>query len=111
MKYRIIEEDDSTFNVLVEDGGVACIRFVDESDIMVDGKMRVATTDYYQSRITDETTWDEVWENLAEGKMYYNDWNEDKANMDFMVKDALNWLVAIDKVEWTIDDTLFNNIK
>jgi len=116
MKYNIISQGFSVpmnadtseitpntdFDVVLEDGGVATIRFMYEED-------REATTDYYQSRITDEKTWDKVWENLGEGKMYYNDWTKAQSSMEALVTDALNWLGA-DK-ERVLDKTLFTHLK
>jgi hypothetical protein len=105
MKYNVINEDDFgyEFNVVTEDGGVACIRYMDEED-------RKATTDYYQDRITDEKTWQDVWDNLGQGKMYYNDWKHGQADKGDLILEALNWLV-VGETNWEKDPTLFTHLE
>jgi hypothetical protein len=103
MKYNVIKAGESEFDVVTQDGGVASIRFMYEDT-------REATTDYYQSRITNEKTWEEVWTNLGLDKMYYNDWTKSQSDMDVLINEALNWLV-VGETNWELDETLFNHIK
>jgi len=110
MKYRLIETPDE-LTVVTEDGGIVCIR---EAEPITDGEPRIATTDYYESRITDldlSALSDEVdiWALLAEGKMYWNDWVEDTYNSEIVINDALAWLTS-DTVDFERDDTLFSHL-
>lgn len=72
-------EDNDLF---APDGGVAVIRF--------NGEMML--TDYYEDRI--KSTWDQedIWENLAEGKMFCKEWPGKYELTAEMLDDAVEWL-------------------
>ena len=74
--------------VIMEDGGIA-------SAYNPDGKYY--RTDYYQNRITTETVIDNIWDELAEGKMYFKLWDGYEAELiteanDTLVDDMIDWL-------------------
>lgn len=100
-EYRLIE-DSEEITVLVDDGGVACIRDTDDN-----GEGRKSTTDYYQDRITQEMLDEElnVWEEVGEGKMYWNDWKTDKDDPAH-VQEALEWLVA-GETEFVVNEDIW----
>ena len=101
MKFKLIHSVDYEMTIVTEDGGVASIRYMHEED-------RWATTDYYQSRITNEKNWDDVWKNLSEGKMYYNDW-EKIISIDVVINDALSWLCPTES-QWENDPNIFPHL-
>lgn len=94
--FRDKEDSEGTINVIMEDGGVA-------SAYNPDGAYY--RTDYYQSRITPETTLDNIWEELAEGKMYGKGWDGSEAELitegnDTLVDDMIDWLfLSTEEVE------------
>lgn len=101
MKYRVIKSHDE-ITVITEDGGIACIRDVDNGD---EGAQSV--TDYYQDRfdqvILDNDT---IWDTVGQGKMYCEDWTtpfDDPAH----VQDALQWLSVGDTYE--LDETIWKD--
>ena len=102
MRYRVIKDSDE-ITVILEDGGVACIRYADE---MEEGDGRTAVTDYYQSRF-DQTMIDEenIWEELGEGKMYCKDWYGAKFDSKEVINDALTWLCV--ECTFTEDETIW----
>ena len=106
MKYRLMEYSDEIV-VILEDGGIACIRDIDATDDMPD---RQSTTDYYQTRFTQED-WDSqenIWEIVGEGKMYYNDWDT-PFNDPKHIQDALEWLAVGESFE--LDETIWRDFK
>jgi hypothetical protein len=107
VKFRLIIESDE-ITVITENGGVACIR--EAADLSKD-EPRIAVTDYYQSRLTDDESInaDNVFECLAEGKMYCNDWAVVPFNSMTAVEDALAWLCP-DITEWEITNDLFTHL-
>lgn len=107
MKFRIIHENDEII-VLTEDGGIACIRQAEDID---NNTPREAVTDYYQSLITDfpDANSDDLFEFLAEGKMYCKDWASTPYNSLKAIQDALDWL-CLGQTEWEMTDTLFTDI-
>lgn len=93
-----ISVDSEEVILVCSDGGVACIRSADPLD---EDTPRVATTEYYQSRLTDidptlivdnDEECIDVWSLLGEGSMYYNDWQETPYNSLFLINEALEWL-------------------
>lgn len=104
MKFRLIIESDEVI-VITEDGGIACIR---EAEALSNDEPRIATTDYYQSRITDFDSiyLTDLFERLAEGKMHYEDWPTTPFNSMVAINDALNWLCP-DVTDWEITNDLF----
>ena len=111
IKFRVYEESSEEIIIITEDGGVACIRDAEPID---DTDTRIATSEYYQSRITNDTNTDNIFEELGEGTMYYNDWDETECadHLDErLITDALEWLVcATVGVEFVRDDTIWTNI-
>lgn len=92
--FRAKDDDEGTTIVIMEDGGVANAYNPDE----------YYRTEYYQNRITSETTLDNMWEELGEGKMYTTDWdgtndehelfvdNLTQENFDKLIDDMIDWL-------------------
>lgn len=109
MKVRLIIENDEVI-IITEDGGIACIREAEPLEGICDN--RIATTDYYQNRLHAEPmTQDNVFEVLAEGKMYYNDWDKHPYNSWVNILDAIQWLVSSTEPEDIVfDNTLFKDL-
>jgi len=107
MKFRLIVANDEVI-VITEDGGIACIR---EAEALSKDEPRIATTDYYQSRLTDfeSINSDNIFECLAEGKMYHNDWAVVSFNSMTAVEDALAWLCP-HVTQWEIVNDLFTQL-
>jgi len=106
MKFRIIFDDgENEITVITEDGGIACIREVEE---ISSDEPRIAVTDYYQMRLTDvpSSETDELFEYLAEGQIFHNDWSDVKYNSLTAIEDALIWLCGAE-TDWEITDDLF----
>ncbi len=102
MKYRLVKNEDEII-VIVEDGGIATIREVEELD---EGDGRQATTDYYQDRLTKEMIADDdVWGNLGNGNMYWNDWKTPFNNPEHIV-DALEWL-CVGEDNFEVDENIW----
>ena len=98
MKYRINEIDEDEFDIIVEDGGVVSIHH--------NGESLVST--YYQSRITEDMSPEDFWDELGSGKAYMKDW-PDGTHIDAIIQDALNWLVLPAPAEgWVIDNSIWN---
>ena len=99
MKYRTVNdgEEGDEFIVLTEDGGCVAVHH--------NGDNNVST--YYQNRLTDITNPSKVWDELAEGKVYYNDWADE--SVETITQDALNWLVFPPPDKWVKDESIFNN--
>lgn len=103
MKFRLIFETDE-ITILTEDGGIACIR---EAEAMSPDEPRIAVTDYYQMRITDvPLCTDNLFEYLAEGKMYHKDWPDTPYNNVLAIQDALAWL-CLGETNWEVSDEIF----
>ena len=98
MKYRVIKHSPMDVDVITEDGGIATIYHNDENMV----------TMYYQERLTDINPKEDIWEQLGYSKAYIKDW-EDSAELDDMVKDALEWLVNPAPQSWEIDNSIFSN--
>lgn len=89
IKAFIFRNNDSDENVTVvlQDGGVASSYYIGD----------YVKTDYYQSRLNSESSFDTMWDELAEGKMYVKDWdgirNPIKKDLDNeIIDDMMNWL-------------------
>lgn len=83
-----IFRESNGITVIMEDGGIA-------SAYNPDGKYY--RTDYYQNRITAETVFDNIWDELAEGKMYAIGWDGSEAELiteanNTLVDDMIDWL-------------------
>jgi hypothetical protein len=79
--FRIVkgEEDNDLF---APDGGVAVIRHNGE----------LMTAEYYQDKINPETDPKDIWEELAEGSMCYEDWVDEDEMTQEMIDAAIIWL-------------------
>jgi hypothetical protein len=99
MKYRIINDgEEGEFIVLTEDGG--CVAIHHNGDNIV--------STYYQKRLTDIENPNEVWNELAEGKIYLKDWDIEPTR-EIIIKDALDWLVCPAPKKFIEDNSIFNN--
>ena len=106
MKFRLlIDESEKEITVLTEDGGIACIR---EADAISPNEPRIATTDYYHTRITEleSATPENLFDLLGEGKMSCDDWADEQYNSLILIQDALAWL-SPSEVEWNLSDSIF----
>ena len=115
-KFRLIETADE-ITLILEDGGIACIRQADPLSALDDTcPNRQSTADYYQRRINtkdyaafkDQYPDSDIWTYLAEGKMYYDDWDV-PFNSTKPFREALAWL-GYDILECVQDDSLFTEI-
>lgn len=107
MKFRV-QMDEEELTIFTEDGGVACIRVAEP---ISDDEERIATTDYYQSRIDlsdPECTSDNLWEYLGEGKLYHEDWAHTKYNSLKAIQHALDWL-CVGNDDWELSEDLFED--
>lgn len=76
-------------DLIVEDGGVASCH--NANGYLV--------TDYYHNRITKQTKFKDIWDELAEGEMSYNDWDGSKKDKSYkekvddeVIQDMIDWL-------------------
>lgn len=99
MKYRVIIEQNDEFIILTEDGGIVAVH--NNGDNLV--------SSYYQNRISDTMDSDNVWEELAEGKVYMKDW--DNESVQHIIQDALSWLVVPAPDNWTEDDSIWEKFE
>jgi cell division protein YceG involved in septum cleavage len=65
---------------------------------------------YYQDRLTEDMSPDEIWETLGEGKAYIKDWPEGTTREE-IIKDALNWLVLPEPESWELDETIWSKFE
>lgn len=79
-QFKLVMADDN--DLYAPDGGVAVIRY--------NGEMML--TDYYQEKIDPKWPTDDIWENLAEGKMYCKEWEGENKLTQEMIDDAISWL-------------------
>lgn len=88
VKFLVIlpKENDSEQNtiILCEDGGVATLHHNGEHII----------AELYQNRITKDTDLSTMFEELAEGKMYIQDYPEDNQVYPNHIKECAEWLYA-----------------
>jgi hypothetical protein len=83
--------------IIVEDGGMATIENCDG---------RKVTADYYQDRISGMH--EDIFEKLAEGKMYWEDYEGEEFVTEEMIMDALDWLVCPFPENFEIEYRFFN---
>ena len=82
VKYAVKKNSKTEAIIIVEDGGVATIH---------NNGFHLLTT-YYQDR-AEKFTFDEtMWDKLAEGKEYLNDWEDKQLIDDNVIQDAIEWL-------------------
>ena len=98
MKYRVIIEQNDEFIIVTEDGGIVAVHN--------NGENLVST--YYQNRLTDVTSLDEVWEQLSTGKAFMKDW--DNESVQTIIQDALNWLVVPAPEQWVEDNSIWEEL-
>lgn len=88
LKYYVLYTQDDLL-VITQDGGVGCST-IDSREF--------ALSEYYQSRLTKDSKFETMYDELSEGKMYCKDWDEagkEKRVLDQEVElDILNWLVC-----------------
>jgi hypothetical protein len=110
VQYYVFKEQggDNTIDVIVEDGGVATAYNPDDH----------YRTDYYQNRIDETTTVDNLWDELSKGKMHSNDWEGKEPTEQELIDDMLEWLYcSTEAVEFVRNDMgemteeIFNEIK
>ena len=102
MKYRVIKGNEEII-VILEDGGVACIRDVYAEDYKT-------VSDYYQDRFTQEMLDNEnIWEELGEGKMYCAEWQVPFDSPE-LVQEALNWLCVWED-NFEVDESIWKDFK
>lgn len=109
MKFRLlIDESEKEITVLTEDGGIACIR---EADDISPNEPRIATTEYYHTRITEleSATPENLFDLLGDGKMSCDDWADEQYNSLILIQDALTWL-SPSEVEWNLCDSIFTEL-
>lgn len=106
IKYRTIKSEDNVV-VILEDGGIADIHYAEES---VAGDGRMSTSEYYQSRFTEDDLKSEecIWDIVGEGKMYYNDWTTPFDDPEH-ITDALQWLAS--GCEYELDESIWPDFK
>ncbi|WP_210498453.1 hypothetical protein [Vibrio crassostreae] len=104
MEFRIVHEQDEII-VVTESGGVACIRQAEN----INGETRTATTDYYTTRLTEvaDADSDNLFDVLAEGQMFADDWESVAYNSLEAITAALNWLSSPTAPSWELVDDLF----
>lgn len=95
MKFRINQTDEKCFDVITEDGGIASIYYNDGYNTM-----------YYQSRLTDADSIDDVDDVLSDSKAYIKEWGEN-VSIQELINDALDWLVLGNKT-WERDDSILD---
>ena len=82
MKAKVIFDTENEADVYMSDGGVASFHHNGEHMI----------TTYYQDRIEYGYNEEDIWEKLAEGKVYCSDWKDKHIVDDEMIEDAVAWL-------------------
>lgn len=101
MKYRVVESANNRL-VVMEDGGIADIRELDE----VTEEGYETAIEYYQSRFTlEDLQNDKLWDSVGEGKMYTDDCKThftDQAH----IQSAIEWLDVCGPHER--DDTIWD---
>jgi hypothetical protein len=101
MKYRINRDyTDGSFDVIVEDGGVASVYH--------NGNNFVTT--YYAVRLGDCDRSNYIWDELSTGKAQHKDWGEREPMEVEMIKDALEYLVFPPPQDgWQEDNTIWED--
>jgi len=101
MKYRINRDyTDGSFDVIVEDGGIASIHH--------NGYNFVTT--YYGVRLGDCDNSNYIWDELSTGKAQHKDWDEQEPMEVEMIKDALEYLVFPPPQDgWEEDNTIWKD--
>ena len=111
-------DGDKTITVIMQDGGVATA-YNPEADYY--------RTNYYQEKMTPDTTLENMWDELGEGEMYWADWDGkdepliNKATTEEenqIIDDMIAWLyIATEEVEVVkvemgeLNDETFNKVK
>lgn len=105
MKYRIIFETDELI-VITENGGVACIRHVED----MSEEPRIAVTDYYHTNLNEINPDGDVFEQLAEGYVTHKDWATTQYNSLTALYDALAVLTESEEEDHLVTEDLFTNL-
>lgn len=97
MKYKVVNNDQQGWDVFTEDGGVTTIE-------KIEGTYR---SSYYQRTISDMEEGEDMWDYLAEGKIFVKDWHEHTPSKTDAIMDALFWLAPITHhQDWVLDDDM-----
>jgi hypothetical protein len=97
MKYRVIKKQNKDFDVVLENGKASSYYH----------KLG-CYANHYSSKITAETTAENIWTTLPEGAMDSTDYDKGDSVLEIIV-DILLWHEP-EVDEWEEDDTLFNHI-
>lgn len=90
-------DSEKELTVFLQDGGVACAYNPDS----------YYRTNYYQNRITQETTLETIWDELGEGEMYWSDWDgseEEYPLIDEATTEQQNQIID-DMIAWLYAST------
>jgi len=94
VNYYVFKENNDTIDVIMENGGVA-------TSYIPDGSWQ---TDYYFDKINRDTTREDLWGKLSEGKMECKIW-DDTPTENEMILDMVSWLyVSTEPVEFVRND-------
>ena len=94
VNYYVFKENDDTIDVIMENGGVS-------TSYIPDGSWQ---TDYYFDKINRDTTREDLWGKLSEGKMECKIW-DDTPTENEMILDMVSWLyVSTEPVEFVRND-------
>jgi hypothetical protein len=102
MRYRINRGyTDDSFDVIVEDGGIASIYHNGSNFVSVYFVARLSDCDRFVRDIYGELSFF--------NQQYYKDWTEESTENE-MIEDALRWLVFPSPEEgWQQDDTIWSD--
>jgi hypothetical protein len=97
LKYRVVYNTDS-FEIITEKGGVASCYKTPENFV----------TNFFCKSLNECDTDKDIWEQLAEGKVYFKDW-EKTPTVQEAIENALEWLVFPAPSKWVEDKTLYTD--
>jgi hypothetical protein len=102
MRYRINRDyTDGSFDVIVEDGGIASIYHNGSNFVSVYFVVRLSNCDRFVRDIWNELSFSSV--------QYQKDWTQESTENE-MIEDALRWLVFPPPQEgWQQDDTIWSD--
>jgi hypothetical protein len=112
-KVQVIQNQaDNEVIIVTCNGGVACIREVEPVD---DNDHRISTTEMFKRRLTDISPEDiteecDIWSNLGEGEMQYEDSDNKPYNSLSLLISAIEWLGVDADNCLLVEDALFPDI-
>jgi len=107
IKYRTLQSGDDSVAVILEDGGFGEVHYAEPT---YDNCSRLSTTEYCKTRFTQADIDNEdtpIYEILAEGDMYYNDWVTpftDPTHVQYI----LQWLAP--ECSYQLDETIWPDL-